>query len=412
MNDKILRTMEMFDSYEKRFAEARASRQLRHPWEEKDKEEIRAKVRELLGFREELIPEIVPETLETLRFDGYDVEVIRYRSWENFFGCMSLYKPSVSDNTPRPLIFILPGHGIPGRKTEGYQRMAQRLVKQGAYVCLSDNIGQGERTAQGHKDCIAPFYCGLNLQVLIQMETIGLIRYFKKMPFVDKTRIAACGNSGGGTETLILTALEPDLAAAASCGYPGDFAYILQKERKHCCCNMLPHFISNLDMWEIYGAFAPKPLLLNQGEQDTLIPVDSYRRNERKVRMCYELEGAAEFFDSKPTKSGHSWTNGDRLEISRFFAKHLGIDAAYEGDDMEWPLCLDIERVYVPLPEGSYTADEMVQEITGIKMPEGTTLADVYPPTFDGKKMNFDELLPLNRDSELHRVFAQYECVL
>jgi hypothetical protein len=38
---------------------------------------------------------------------------------------------------------------------------------------------------------------------------------------------------GGGVLTLFLSATCSRLAAVASCGYPSEFSYIHQKEKKH-----------------------------------------------------------------------------------------------------------------------------------------------------------------------------------
>ena len=58
MNSKWRNTTEIFDSYERRFAAARAAKPLTHPWEEKDRLQILDGIKKMLAYREDLIPAI------------------------------------------------------------------------------------------------------------------------------------------------------------------------------------------------------------------------------------------------------------------------------------------------------------------------------------------------------------------
>jgi len=67
-----------------------------------------------------------------------------------------------------------------------------------------------------------------------------------------------------------------DFAAIASSGYPSTFDFIARKEKQHCHCNLLPGIVGELEMWHVYGAIAPKPLFLFQGNGDHFFPVDLF----------------------------------------------------------------------------------------------------------------------------------------
>lgn len=411
MDEKLLRTMQVYDSYERRFAQARAGQPLRRPWLAGDREEILAAARDVLSFREPLIPAIRPLSGALERFEGYSVEHLLFESWERFYGSASLYRPDGGGK--RPLVLVCPGHGEEGRLTDCYQRMAQRLALQGAYVLLSDNIGQGERAPFGHAHCVAPFYCGLTLQGLIVMETVAWVRYLAAQPFVDETRIGACGNSGGGTLCTFLAALCPELAALSASGYPSEFGYILQKERRHCACNLLPRYAGRLEMWELLSLFAPRPLLLEQGTLDNLIPFDLFRRNARKVQAAYEQLGAGDRFQALTTPTTHSWTSQDRFEIASFLARSLGLDPAFpEDDDALLPPLCDPALPHVVFPEDALTTDQLAQALTGVSMPEGTRLQDVFVPQFEGRPLDPASVRETLGPNEVMRVLAQFECCL
>ena len=289
--------------------------------------------------------------------------------------------------------------------------MACELAKKGSYVLLSDNLGQGFREPYGHWDVIAPFYCGITLQGMIVSETMAWIRYMKNEPYIDNNRIGVCGNSGGGTLTTFLAALDPNITALASSGYPSEFAYILQKERPHCACNILKGFADKLDMWELYSIFAPKPILLSIGSYDNLIPLDYFQRMRRKVQCTYIKNSAEDNFNFLVTNTKHSWFAEDIYEISSFFERIFGLNSTQRPDG-EYPTYIDTNDRLFEFPDSILSTDELAQQITGIKMPKGATLADAFPPTFKGEKICKDDIIEDLGRGNLMRVFSQFEASL
>lgn len=405
--EQMANTLAVFDEYEKRFAQARLNKKLRKPWLEEDRQEILDTVKDVLKFDESMIPQIkVLDTQEQV-FEGVKVRHMLFESWDRFYGINSLFMPEGGGR--KPLVVICPGHAKTGRFGTGYQRMALTLARQGVYALILENIGQGSREAFGHWLVPEVFYCKKNLQGLILAESCAWIRYMAKQPFVDETRIGACGNSGGGTLTTFLCALAPELAAIASCGYPNEFTYLLQKEKKHCDCNLLHHVAGRLEMWEVHALFAPKPLLLESGIYDNLLPVDLFRKNSRKVQTVYNLLEAGEQFRSVPAKTKHSWETEDIEHIGGFFAEQFGLPAPVAAP--EEPL-LTHEMVDLSFPADAITTAQMVQELTGITAPEGLTLPDIVKPQFQGKDLDPDSVIKLNGKSEVMRILAQFELAL
>ena len=84
------------------------------------------------------------------------------------------------------------------------------------------------------------------MQGLIVSETLGWLQWLAARKDIDATRLAAVGNSGGGTLTVFLAVLAPELAALSSSGYPSTFEFIARKEKRHCDCNILPGIVGEL----------------------------------------------------------------------------------------------------------------------------------------------------------------------
>lgn len=413
MNDKWVKTSEIFDNYERRFAQARADKVLSHPWEKEEKAKIIASAKRMLGYDERLVPTIHNmEEISRTDFGGYLAIQLRYESWDKMYGTSTLFLPESKEKLP--LVFLCCGHGKAGRLTSSYQAMGHRLASLGIACLVIDNIGQGDRqrTEQDldHWHATAPFQCGLTLQGLIVMETIALIRYMQKDERFDCTRFGACGNSGGGTLTMFLSTLAPELSVIASSGYPSEISYILQKERGHCACNLLVGEAFESEMWELYSIFAPKPLLLEGGVHDNLIPHDLAQRNVRKVRNTYIQLGAEQNFDFKLTDTKHSWDVEDINVISRFLCEKL--TGKTTTDITEMFITNDISPMKVDIPSDCLTTCGLCGKLTNKTLDESKKLQDIFVPEFEGKPISPEDIETDIGRGDLMRVFAQFECAL
>ena len=190
------------------------------------------------------------------------------------------------------------------------------------------------------------------------------------------------------------------------------FHYIFEKEKQHCCCNLLPGIMKGPEMWEILSVFAPKPLLVEQGEQDFLFPNEYARRNARKVKNVYVQLGAEENFMLAITQTAHSWECVDREVISRFLCQALNVEFVAVENDVDITLLAQIESWKVDIPEDSYDTARVAASLTGVTMPEGTELSDIYPPVYKGRKIIASELLEETERGNTMRVLAQMECAL
>ncbi|MBR2310266.1 MAG: acetylxylan esterase [Oscillospiraceae bacterium] len=408
MDAKWLRTTQIFDEYERRFAAARAAKKLSSFPE--DREKVLAGVKKMLCWKDELVPR-AGDLQEQSRRDyvNYYTSECIFPTWQNFWGSATLFMPKTEEKVP--LVFVCCGHGDEGRRTESYQAMGHRLASLGMAAIVMDNIGQGDRAkdptvfkTEDHWFSLAPFYCGLTLQGMIVMETVGLIRKMAKDPRFS--RLAACGNSGGGTLTMFLAAMAPELAVLSSSGYPSEVNYVLTKERRHCACNLLEGTAFGPEMWEIYSLFAPKPLLLEGGKHDNLIPLDLAHRNARKVKNTYMQLGSEEI-TFQLTDTRHSWALEDLNLISGFLSeKLLGVTPE---PLTEVPA---VETSPVTMPPEMLSTNALAEALTGKKMPENTRLCDIYVPQFEGKPVNPDQIQPDVGRGDVMRVFAQMECAL
>lgn len=351
-----------------------------------------------------MIPTIRTQTLRSQVIDGVRVDCLRFESWNGAIGSAHVYHPPL--DPPTPAVLLCCGHGAGGKVHSAYQRMAVRIASAGAWVVVPDPIGLGERHPMGHWDAIGPFACGTTLQGLIVSEYRGWLDWLREQAEVDPARLAAVGNSGGGTATLFLAALEPGLAAVSSSGYPSSFEFVARKTKRHCACNILPGIVTKLEMWQVLGSFAPRPIFLFQGRNDNLFPEDLFWMTAECVSECYSRSGVGEAFGANVFEGQHGWDPARRTALVEFLADVLNMAGADAGESSEDAFPSD-HTCLGGWDGKALTADRLAERLTGRKIPPEYTLESLVSTQ---ACLQCPAPLPLRVSPE--RLRAQYDLFL
>jgi dienelactone hydrolase len=259
--------------------------------------------------------------------------------------------------------------------------MAIHLARAGANVLAVDNVGQGEREPMGHRTPWGVFACGLTVQGLITMEAVAWLRWLREQPWADPARTAAIGNSGGGALTMTLAALDPDLTCAVSSGHPSSQVYTCRKERALCACAVWPGVAGRLEMWELLSCFAPRPLMIFQGQDDHLFPADHFRRVARQVACAYACRGAAERFRAELVAGRHPWDDARIMLAGGFLSEHLDLAPAPAAPAPDDPALLASGDTCLPAwPAGAATTEDIARRLAARPDAAAENLWDVFPP--------------------------------
>jgi dienelactone hydrolase len=136
------------------------------------------------------------------------------------------------------------------------------------------------------------------------MRTIDVIT--ARLEGFDPERIAVMGVSGGGTScfysAIVDTRIAAAMPAACFCSYKDSIGLI-----SHCTCNHVPHTAEYFDMGDLAGLIAPRPLVMVNGNQDQIFPLEGALKQFAKTREIYESLSAGDRCVHVIAEGGHGF---------------------------------------------------------------------------------------------------------
>ncbi len=261
------------------------------------------------GFPEERGP-LNATTVERCEQPGYVREKIAFESEPGVRVPAYLLLPhGVTPDRPRAALLCLHGHGrgkqdvvgIVATPRERQRRIrslnydyAHQLALRGYVVLAPDARGFGERAADG-MGCAWAMTAGLLLgKILVGLrvwDAMRAIDYLQTRPEVDPTRIGCVGLSWGGTHTMYTAALDERVRAAVISGAFGTFKDALI-DTEECACQYVPALLRHADLPDITALIAPRPLLIESGDDDPHYTREVVTTAYQTVQDAYRLLGA------------------------------------------------------------------------------------------------------------------------
>ncbi|MBN8627786.1 MAG: hypothetical protein J0M17_20085 [Planctomycetes bacterium] len=283
---------------------------------------------------------------------GYRVEKIMLETRPGFHLTANFYLPDAPP--PWPAVLVACGHSHDGKAVGQYQLVCRLLARHGLAAICYDPIGQGERyqilDPQGRRTVFedgphvatphphARLLCttehtmmalgctllGTNVAQYRIWDGMRVVDYLQSRPDVIADKIGCTGNSGGGTETAYLMALDDRIVAAA----PGCFLTTLRKllETKGPQDgeqNLFGQLAVDFDEADYCILRAPRPTLICAGTRDATFHFDGTWDLFRDVKRFYSRFGHADAVDIVAPDAPHGFTLQLREAVTRFMARHL-----------------------------------------------------------------------------------------
>ena len=147
--------------------------------------------------------------------------------------------------------------------------------------------------------------------------------YLAGRPEVDPARLGCTGNSGGGTMTAYLMALDDRIGVAAPSCYITSlerlFATIGPQDAEQ---NITGQVAAGLDHADYVTLRAPKPTLLTVGTRD-FFDIDGSWDTFREVKLLYGRLGYGERVDLFESDEEHGFTRPRRIATARWMRRWL-----------------------------------------------------------------------------------------
>jgi dienelactone hydrolase len=282
-----------------------------------------------------------PEVLEAVDCGSYVRQKVVFDTERYCSVVAYVLVPSVAGpESPRPAVLAAHGHGrgkadICGVCDDKDQADAVRALnydyavqfaEAGYIVIAPDWRGFGERLSppewarQGRDPCnvnyMAHGYLGYHLLALQIWDGMRCLDYLQQRPDVRPDRIGVAGLSFGGTMTTYLAALDPRLRVACISGYLSTIksdAMTMRGLANFCGSQYMPGLLSIGDIPDVAGLIAPKPLVVEMGEQDMCFVIEDMRRAFDRLRGIYEAAGAGDLLVADQHPGGHQWSGAVAL---------------------------------------------------------------------------------------------------
>lgn len=293
--------------------------------------------------------------------EDYIVEKAYFEAMPGFFVTGSLYRPK-NQTGPFPAVLCPHGHWNDGRfnfrgedelKKEIasggerferggrsiFQSLGVHLARMGCVAYVVDMIGYADsqqlsfdlahKFAKQRPEMISSqpgkwgFYspqAESHGQSIMGLQTWGNIRaldFLTSLPDVDPKRIGCTGGSGGGTQTMILGALDPRVTAAVPA------VMVSTAMQGGCTCENACGLRINTGNIEFAALFAPKPMAMTSAKDWTIdMPTKGYPDLQKQWEMLGSPKNVELFHHPE---FGHNYNIVTREHIYAWFNEHLSL---------------------------------------------------------------------------------------
>lgn len=277
-----------------------------------------------------------PKVVGVVTRDGYKVEKVIFESQPRHYVTALLFLPDEGHHSPPfPGVLVPCGHASEAKAYEAYQTMGALLALNGMAALVFDPIDQGERSqmpsalpklwgTSAHTTLgIGSILLGRNTARFEIWDGMRAIDYLQSRPEIDPNRIGCTGNSGGGTQTSYLMALDDRIRAAApSCYITGFEALLSTIGPQDAEQNIFGQLAFGMDHADYLMMQAPMPILICAATKD-FFDIDGAWRCFRYAKRLYSRLGVAERVSLLENDAPHNYNRIQREGVVRWMARWL-----------------------------------------------------------------------------------------
>jgi dienelactone hydrolase len=256
-----------------------------------------------------------PQVYGKLERDGYTIEHVVLETLPGFSLSGNLYRPA--EKTGRvPGVLCPHGHWEDGRVNPEVQQRCIRWAKLGAVVFMYDMVGYNDSKPFTHaflNDRLRR--CGYSLASLQTWNSIRALDWLTSLPDVDPARIGCTGESGGGTQTFLITALDRRVKVAAP------VVMVSDSFQGGCVCENAAGLRHGTDNVEFAALCAPRPMILVGATGDWT--AKTLTNAFPTIRGVYSLVGSVDRIEAAVFDFPHNYNQTSRNAVYAFMGRRL-----------------------------------------------------------------------------------------
>lgn len=335
--------------------------------------------------------------------DEYTIEKVYFASMPGHYVSGNLYRPKNAPKGKTPVVLCPHGHWTNGRlmwnsdaaaKKEmdsgaedfmpgshsPLQARAAMLARMGCVVFFYDMVGYADSNKLVHRKGMTDVESVLRLQSQMGLQTWNSIRsidFVTSLPEVDADRIAVTGASGGGTQTLIIGAVDPRVAVTFPAVMPS------MNMQGGCVCENAPLLRVGTNNIEIACLMAPKPVAMSSANDWT---TDLEYRGLPEAKLIWKLYKA----DKKDTPEDrvtarhfnfpHNYNQRSREMMENWFNQYLKLGYAKPVKEKPFepvqPKDLSVWDDKHPVPADALDAEALRKAMTAASDKQMAMLAE------------------------------------
>ena len=302
---------------------------------------------------------------------GYRIRKLRYEIVPGFESVALLYEPEHLTGKV-PAILNVNGHvGPPGKAVEYKQKRCINYARHGILALNLEWFFFGELEKKGNEHWFGAHLdmVGANALGLFILEMRKGLDYLYNHPNVDRERIGMTGLSGGGWQTITLSAL--DERVNASNPVAGFSSLRARVEAKHFgdlgdVEQSATDSLVGSDFTHLVALMAPRPTLLAYNAEDNCC----FRAGLVKplvydaIQPFFKLYRKEEVFNWHENRdpATHNYQLDNRLADYRFFSKQFGLPLI-DNEDQVASEIRSYDELVVGLPEDNLTILDLAQKL-------------------------------------------------
>jgi dienelactone hydrolase len=314
---------------------------------------------------------------------GYRIRKLRYEIVPGFQSTAILYEPE-NLTGKIPAILNPNGHELQlGKAAEYKQKRCINFAKRGILAlslewlyCGELNVPENKHEFAAHLDLV-----GANGVGLFYLAMRKGLDYLYQHPNVDRDRLGVTGLSGGGWQTIVLSALDPRVTVAVPVAGYSAFVSKLERVGDYGDNEQVPQdFLVGQDYSHLTAMRAPRPtLIIHNAEDDCCFRaplVKPYIYDD--VKPFFRLSGKEDAFQwhENTDPSTHNYQLDNRLQAYRFFSRNFGMPVI----EQEIPVDDEIksyDELVVGLPKDNLTIVGLARKLAqGISRPPTALSSD------------------------------------